>query len=100
MNSGEGNDKPLLNSKFCLENPLYDHQEFKQTRRTTTRRHEEGCSVAGMYHLRAQSIQELRRSGVMRVIFQSYSISCGILSYFGAGIFTFTVGIAAGISAD
>jgi hypothetical protein len=22
MNSGEGNDKPLLNSKSCLENPL------------------------------------------------------------------------------
>jgi hypothetical protein len=33
---GEGNDKPLLNSKFCLENSLYDHQESKQTRRTAT----------------------------------------------------------------
>ena len=32
MASGEG--KPLLNIHFCLENPLQDHQESQQTRRT------------------------------------------------------------------
>jgi len=37
MISGEGNGKPLLNSNFCLENPLQqDHQESQQTWRTTT----------------------------------------------------------------
>jgi hypothetical protein len=36
MIAGEGNGKPLLNSNFCLENPLQDHQEPQQTRRTTT----------------------------------------------------------------
>jgi hypothetical protein len=34
MNSGEGNGKPLLHSKFCLENP--HQEESKQTSRTTT----------------------------------------------------------------
>ena len=36
MITGEGNGIPLLNSNFCLENPLQDYREFKQTRRTTT----------------------------------------------------------------
>jgi hypothetical protein len=36
MNAGEGNGKPLLNSKSRLENPPEDHQESKQTRWTTT----------------------------------------------------------------
>ena len=36
VDSGEGNDKPLLDSNSCLENPLLDLQESEQTRRTIT----------------------------------------------------------------
>ena len=36
INSGEGNGKPLLDSNSCLENPLLDLQESRQTRSTTT----------------------------------------------------------------
>jgi len=35
MITEEGNGIPLLNSNFCLENPLQDYQELQQTRRTT-----------------------------------------------------------------
>ena len=43
MISGEGNGKPLLNSNFCLENPLQDHQESQQTRRTNTVQYNTQC---------------------------------------------------------
>jgi hypothetical protein len=36
MNTGEGNDKPLLNNTPCIGNPLQDQQESNQTQTTTT----------------------------------------------------------------
>jgi len=49
MIAGEGNGIPLLNSNFCLENPLQEYWELKQTRRTTTSVQWRYPNVCGLY---------------------------------------------------